>query len=441
MEIRLNKYMNIKPLNNRDRLYDFRSKLNSNFSELYSSLSAVSGIHLTSIYSSITALSAKIGTGGGSGGATFTTDITVSLSNNKTFGKYKNGETIPAIGKTASEVILMATGEPLEPTVSLTSSTVIEFNQTAISNVLDFSHTINTLGARVASASLEWRRNGTGAWYVLSTSTNATDSYTHTLTDTNYNTQPFNYRYTVTDSAGATKTITKDITPVAYAAPTIPINVVGVSIASPESNLIREKGNVESNISGSVTKNSVNITLTNYTLQYKVNGGLWVDIGSIVTITGNSVTIAAVNHNPTSSAGADTITYRIKVVDSFQTSYSGESTITFKYIVYYGSSASAPTDSAGVRALTNKIFSDGTNPVILYTGTSNTKFTIAMPSTLSLNNAIDLDASNAPLTNSYVNNSFSVNDAGGTATSYKVYTLTLSTPYSPDQHRHQITRG
>jgi hypothetical protein len=35
---------------------------------------------------------------------------------------------------------------------------------------------------------------------------------------------------------------------------------------------------------------------------------------------------------------------------------------------------------------------------------------------------------------------FFVDDAGGTATQYNVYTMTNAIPYS-DSHRHQITRG
>lgn len=45
----------------------------------------------------------------------FTADILVSLSGGKTFGKYSNGQTIPATGKTPKEVILDAAIEYLAP--------------------------------------------------------------------------------------------------------------------------------------------------------------------------------------------------------------------------------------------------------------------------------------------------------------------------------------
>jgi hypothetical protein len=335
----------------------------------------------------------------------------------------------------------MAIAEPITPTASLASTTTISFNQTAINNVLNFSHIINSLGATIATASLEWRRNNTGSWTVLSASTNASGSFTHTLTDTNYNTQPFNYRYTVTDSQGATITVTRDITPASYVAPTLSLSIAGASITSPETNSVRERGNISSNVSGSIVRNAVNVPLTEYVVQYQADSGSWVDIGTATSISGSSHTISSFNHNPTGNAGASTLAYRIKIVDVYTTSYSSSVTITFKYFIFYGSSSSAPTNSAAVRLLPSKIFTDGTNPFNLLTGTTNTKFTVAVPNTLSITQVLDLDASNANLTNSYVNNPFSVKDAANNDVSYKIYTCSISTPYTPTEHRHQITRG
>jgi hypothetical protein len=384
----------------------------------------------------------SIWSGGGTTNATFATNLTVSLPGGRTFGRYSTGEVIPAAGKTPLEVIQMAIAAPITPTASLNSSTTIAFNQTAISNVLTFGYTINTLGASIASASLEWRRNNTGSWNVLSSSTVSSGSFTHTLTDTANNTQPFNYRYIVTDTSGATITVTRDIIPASYVAPTISLSIAGVSLVSPESTLIREKGRVSSNLSGSISRNSANVALSNYIIQYQVDSGSWIDIGTVTTITGNSVTISSTNHNPTANAGANSISYRIKVVDAFQTSYSNTSTITFKYLIFYGDSSTIPTNSNAVRNLTNKIFADGTNPFNLITGVTNSKFTVAMPNTQSITLVEDLDAFNLNITTDYVNNPFSVNDAAGNPAAYKVYTKSQSVPYTDvvGGHRHRITR-
>ena len=413
--------------------------------------SGYSGVAGTSGYSGGTGAdgasgySGQAGTSGYSGAQfTYATDLVVSLSNGKTFGRFVNGDVIPAAGKTPAEVIQMAIAEALAPTVSLTSSTSIAFNQTAISNVLNFSYTINSYGASVATAVLEWRRNNTGTWTTLTNVTSAT-TYTHTVTDSNYNTQPFDYRYTVVDTSNGTANATKDITPASYVAPSVSLTVAGTSIATPESNAIREHGNVSSNISGSVSRNSANVALTSYQLQYQSNGGSWVDIGTAVSIGPGTTSITPITHNESSLKTSSTIGYRVKVIDAYQTYlssqvYSSTSTITFYYALFYGPSATAPADSAAVRALPSKQFTTYSNPFTLNTGTTYTNFTVAMPATLSLSSVIDLDALNIDITSSYILSTFNVNDGGGTATSYKVYTLTTGVAYSPS-HRHQVTRA
>lgn len=50
------------------------------------------------------------------GDVPFTDDFVVSLSNGKTFGKYLNGQTVPAAGKTAREVLLDIAIEYIAPT-------------------------------------------------------------------------------------------------------------------------------------------------------------------------------------------------------------------------------------------------------------------------------------------------------------------------------------
>ena len=161
-------------------------------------LPSTSGYLIDQNTEDIIALSGLIG----GGAATFSNDLTVSLAGGKTFGRYEDGDTIPASGLTAPDVITLAVTEPIDPTVNLSSSSSVDFNQTSVSVTLNFNHTINSLGASVASASLEFRRANTGSWTVLSTSTTTPDSFVHSFTDTAFNTDQLNYRYIVTDSAG-----------------------------------------------------------------------------------------------------------------------------------------------------------------------------------------------------------------------------------------------
>lgn len=381
----------------------------------------------------------------------FPSNLTVSLSSGKTFGKYVSGDTIPAQGKTPAEVIQLALVEAIDPTVSLSSPTTIQFNQTSISNVLNFSYVINSLGAAVSSVLLEWRRGNTGSWTPLSTNTGLT-TYTHSLTDTNFNSSVFNYRYTVTDDQAATRTVYLDITPIAYVAPSISLSVVATSATSPETNSTREIGNISTVLSGSITRNSPLVNLTNYTLQYSANGGAWTDItGSIaVSIGPGTTSLTTVTHNDNSLNSSTSIAYRVKVIDTYQTSLSsyvtgGNSTVSFYNLIFYGPVSSAPANSSDVRALPRRMFTIGSNPFNLETGSVERIFTAAMPAGLSISQVLDLDALNANITANYLLSTFNVNNAAGTATSYHVYTMTNAIPYSAGgtpagNHRHQITR-
>lgn len=375
----------------------------------------------------------------------FPDNLTVSLSGGKTFGRYASGETIPAKGKTPAEVILMAIAEPINPTVSLNSATTIQFNQVSINNILNFSYVINSLGASISSVTLDWRRNNSGGWTSLSTNTGLT-TYTHGYFDSNYNAQPFNYRYTATDSQGASSTATVNITPSAYVSPSFSLSITASSIASPETNTKREKGNVSTVIGGTITKTSPLVTMTHYSVQYQVNGaGSWINVPGLssVAISRNpsSVIIPSTTHNDASLKSSDNIAYRIQTTDDYQTTNSASTTVDFINTIFYGSSASTSTTSNDIRNLDNRVFADRTNnPLTLDTGTANKIFTVAMPSSLSLTSVIDLTALNADITSNYILSTFNVNDAGNTSTSYHVYTLTNATPYNV-AHQHQVTRA
>lgn len=278
---------------------------------------------------------------------TFQNDITVSLSGGKTLGRYTNGQVIPASGKTPEQVMNLIAVEPINPTVNLSSPTSIAFNQTAISNVLNFSYVINSLGASVASVSLEWRRNNTGSWTVLSTNTGIT-TFTHSLTDSNFNTQPFNYRYIVVDSAGATATATVNITPAAYLAPSISFSVGSTT---------RDLGDINTTVTGTITRNSANVALSSYQVQQSVNGGGWTNVGSSQSISGASASIN-VNDNNGSLINSTSIAYRVQVVDAFTTTTSGTITIAFVHRNFLGYSTNTVLNLTQILALGNSTLSN-----------------------------------------------------------------------------------
>jgi hypothetical protein len=292
---------------------------------------------------------------GGTGVEVFTDDILVSIAANKTFGKYENGDLIPASGKTPAEVIMMALIEALPPTVNLSSSSQnLTFGLSAKTVNLTFSYTINTQGATVDTVLLEWRRGNTGAWSGLTTNTGAT-TYNHTIYEANrFNTAVINYRYTVTDTAAASTTVTYDRTPLAYTAPSISLALNG-TVVSPETQTVREKGNVISSPSGSTNATQSLVDITAWTLERRYNGGGWTVLASASGLETQTVTISSTLDNtvPTSATSID---YRIGYTDEYTSNYGSTSLITFKYFSFWGFNTSVTLTESDIEALANKNF-------------------------------------------------------------------------------------
>ena len=382
----------------------------------------------------------------------FPNDLTVSLTNSRTFGRYASGATIPATGKTPAEVILLAIAEPIDPTVSIAGTNPITSTfgiSGSINSSITGSYIINTLGGSVSAARLQFRSGSSGNYTILSTSTTSPLNYDHTFEVGAFFTTDLNYQYIITDSGGAYATGSLTLTPQAYSAPSISLTVTTTTPGSVtgETNSKREKGNVGSTITGTITRNRANAPLSSYSVQYQVNGaGAWVDVPGLSSISasGSSVAIPSTSHDDATLKTSTSLVYRVQVVDSFQTTTSSSTTISFLNVIFHAPVATAPTTSANVRAIANKVFTDSANPFNLITSTVENDFAVALPTTSASNdtisNAIDLDALNADITANYVLSTFNVDDAGGTAVSYNVYTLSNATPYTTS-HRHQITRA
>jgi hypothetical protein len=384
----------------------------------------------------------------------FPSDLTVSLTGGRTFGRYATGATIPATGKTPAEVILLAIAEPITPTVSLTATNPISSTfgiSGSVTTSITGSYTINTLGATISTADLIFKSGSQANWVSLTTSTTTPLRYDHTLTLPSFFTDTLNYRYIITDSAGAIATGSATVTPQAYASPSISLTTATTSTGgfSNETNTLRERGNVGSTISGTITRNRANAPISSYSVQYQVNGaGSWFDVPGLgsVPVTGNpsSISIPSTSHNDSALNTSTSLLYRVTIVDSYQATTGSSSTITFQYGMFYGPSASAPVNSANVRALGTKTLVSAGGTTILDTGNTQVNFTMALPTTVAASDTIssvtDLDALNADITSSYVLSTFNVNDGGGTAVSYKVYTMTIASPYA-SSHRHSIVRA
>lgn len=353
-------------------------------------------------------------------------NFVVSLSGGKRFLKWDSGQTVPAAGKTAEELLLEGAVEAINPTLTLTrTSAQPEFNQTSINNVISYTRVINSLGASVATASLEFW-NGS-AWVVLSNDTN-NGIFTHNLTVANFFLGTWQYRYIVVDTAGGTTTASLTFGPKAYVAPSISFSALAGTLVSPESHTVRERGNTSSTLQGSTTRNSPLVNISSYQFAVSVNGGAYSNIGSSVALAaaGGSFTPLA---DSTNSASSVTVTYRVTITDAYTTTQATY-TITYKYIMFFGDvDVSAPLNSATIRGLQRR-FWDAGSPFTFNTGTTNRRFIVAMDSARGLSQALDTN-NNVDLTSVFVNNTFNVNDAGGNATIYNNYVYTNAIPYNP----------
>ncbi|NJO65425.1 MAG: hypothetical protein HC836_47230, partial [Richelia sp. RM2_1_2] len=117
-------------------------------------------------------------------------------------------------------------------------------------------------------------------------------------------------------------------------------------------------------------------------------------------------------------------------------------TITGRFLRFYGPTASSPTDSATVRALpSSALQTANVMTFTLNTGNVETKFVVALPPGRTITSVFDTDAANANITSSYVfTGTINVNDGGGSGTprTYNIYELNLGAPYS-SSHAHSIT--
>ena len=133
-----------------------------------------------------------------------------------------------------------------------------------------------------------------------------------------------------------------------------------------------------------------------------------------------------------------TNTWQISATDTNNGTFTRNFSISWRYRNFYGPVATTPNTSSGVRSLAANSFSN-VNGFTLNTGSTQTKFVIALAPGNNLVQVIDLDALNANLTLSYINvGTVNVEDANGDLVSYTLYELNLATPYSSN-HRHQIT--
>jgi len=229
-----------------------------------------------------------------------------------------------------------------------------------------------------------------------------------------------------------------------YIPPTIDLVLSGVTLQNYESTYIREKGNIDSIIGGNITLNKPNggvySLLTGYKLYFSVDNSNQIQINGLFSVNPYGGLLSGYTHNDNSVSGATTLKYTIEVFDTKNPSIGNKQskTIIFDNMIFYGTSNITPTGTTEVRNLTNKVFNTNTNTITLQTGTIDKTFSVAVPENKTIISVFDQNAMYVDLTNNYVLNQILVEDAGGNASLYNVYTMRNAIPYS-SSHNHIIT--
>lgn len=247
---------------------------------------------------------------GGGGASTqesvFVSDLTVNLENERSFGKYKSGDTIPSTGKTAAEVIAMSIFESKIPQVSGVVSGSIPYNSISRSLSISIASSSNNPGSLITNLRIFYKRGG-GLWSTTPIyNGDPITTFVHNIDSELIanNSQSFKYKIEVIDSLNATASIeTNTITPQSYSAPTTNINISS----------LRELGDIETAIIGTVSQPTQNdVLITSIEIQYSLDNSTWEGVSTDEPLT------TAINHihNDISLVNASTIFYRLQVINS-----------------------------------------------------------------------------------------------------------------------------
>jgi hypothetical protein len=418
--------------------------------------------------------------------ATISQNFTVNLNPGKYFGRYNSGDIIESIGWTWEYFIFDVLNEGMKPIVTLNidSPSSISYGETSLTFVLSYDYTIKNYlsdgtAATFSSGVLEWSLDQND-WNLLfstqipieqlnGTSTPALP-FTWNHTQDPYYDGLYYFRYAVTDTKGDTGFGYDQIDVTDYIGPTVTINVSAqvISDARGESQLLRELGNVASNVNGNATRNSVNIDLQTWVLAFRRNGTLnYTSIGSgsfLSAAGGNTTTITHDDNEPIGAEApvtATSITYIHTATDeiSVQTS-SLPKTVNFEPLVYFGpvnnedwisgvsgitredlfdfattanGGSNGPGASQNYRLKLESIGIDNNNKITFYTGVDARIFIVAVPSSYTILTAFTMDTIQGNILDKY--NYFETinlkNYDGVSETEYKVFCHTQSVAYAP----------
>lgn len=113
--------------------------------------------------------------------------------------------------------------------------------------------------------------------------------------------------------------------------------------------------------------------------------------------------------------------------------------VTARFYRFFGPTASSPANSAAIRALSSSAFHTGTTTFTLNTGTTETKFVVALPPGVTISSVIDTSALDVDITSQFIlTGTVNVLDAGSTNRAYNIYEMNVGVAYGTS-HAFLIT--
>jgi hypothetical protein len=206
----------------------------------------------------------------------------------KTFGKYKNGDTIPAAGRTPLEVITNALQDAINPSPDISSVSQPDFGQKTGTITVTFNFGIQNNGSD-GTAILRYKFGTAGTYSTVATydetdvfygADNKTFSYSFSETFNENNKYYFELIVTENNVSLSAQSDERYSTPHGYNAPLIDElenNQVNTGVASGTTNTFREVGDVETEFVYDVRRDEAIVGLYYSVIQYK-NGNTWTTI-------------------------------------------------------------------------------------------------------------------------------------------------------------------
>ena len=348
-------------------------------------------------------------------------DIVVSLADGKTLGRYVNGETIPAAGKSIQDVLKLIAQEPIPPIVSFGFDpsqvpTTWPYAHPNPINKLKFTYNIDTAIPETVyeSFKLEYKRSSNNTWIDISSSVvtnfqpkSGTGTITHSIVDNESN-DTINYRLTINDSNDQETISLFNVQFSPYVAETITLSAASTAL---------EMGTTK--VSLTIVFNNPNSSrpLTSFDLWRSINGAQFTSIKSFPNISSGHRYDDSNNINSPSNI----VKYKIVGKNDLNQEVTSNTVTVRYYAKSYLGYSDTPLTAASILNLPNgELAINGHQRTITNVTAESYKYTYYVyPTTTPLTNVIQNDS--APVLGAFTRLSNIQIIQNGTTITYSIY--------------------